>query len=189
MSKRKISLGDQYAEISVIIVTIIALAVGWFYKSSIENASLPFEAQGITAETPKGWLQKSSDNELLHTVDINSKGFGATYVIHTVAITSEATASEVATIVALDHAQDLLAFRVLDQRAVKVYGRDAFEISYVFVESNPDLTHHDIPSVVRGVDYVFLSGERAVVVSFQADEKNFEIDFGRFERFLQSLSF
>lgn len=189
MSKRKISLGDQYAEISVIVVTIIALLAGWFYKSSIENASLPFGAEGITAQTPKGWLQTSSDDELLRTVDINSKGFGATYVIHTVAVTSEATASEVATIVTLDHAQDLLGFRVLDQRAVKVYGRDAYEISYVYVESNPDVTHNSIPSIVRGVDYVFLNGERAVVVSFQSDEKSFDIDFGRFERFLQSLSF
>lgn len=189
MTKRKVSLGDQYAEISVIVVTLIALLAGWYYKSSIENASLPFGAEGITAEMPKGWLQTPSEDELLRTVDINSKGFGATYVIHTVAITNEATASEVATIVALDHAQDLLAFRVLDQRAVKVYGRDAYEISYVFVESNPDVTHNAIPSIVRGVDYVFLNGDRAVVVSFQADEKSFDLDFGRFERFLQSLSF
>ncbi|NJN79313.1 MAG: hypothetical protein HC797_01915, partial [Anaerolineales bacterium] len=140
MHTKQVSLGDRYAEVTVIILTAIALVFGWFYKASIENASLPFEAEGIIAEAPKGWLQTSSDNELLRTVDINSKGFGATYVIHTVAITSDATASEVATIVALDHAQNLLAFRVLDQREVKVYGRDAYEISYVFVESNPDLT-------------------------------------------------
>lgn len=189
MSKRKTSLGDQYAEITVIVVTIIALVAGWFYKSSIENASLPFEANGITVQTPKGWLQISSADELLHIIDINSKGFGATYVIDTVAITSEATTSEVATIVALEHAQKLLAFRMLDQRSVKVYGRDAYEISYVYVESNPDVTHNSIPTIVRGVDYIFLNGEQAVIVSFQADEKSFEIDFGRFERFLQSLSF
>ncbi len=189
MTKRKISLGDQYAEITVIVVTIIALLIGWFYKSSIENASLAFESQGITAQTPKGWLQSSSDDELLRTIDINSKGFGATYVIDTIVITSEATASEVASQITLEHAQKLLAFRMLDQRAVKVFGRDAYEISYVFVESNPNVTQTNIPSVVRGVDYVFLNGERAIIVSFQADEKNFDFDFGRFERFLQSLSF
>lgn len=189
MSKRRTSLGDQYAEIAVIVVTVIALLAGWFYKSSIENASVSFEAEGISAQAPKGWLQTSSNDELLRTIDINSKGFGATYVIHTIAITNEATTSEVATLVALAHAQDLLGFRVLNQREVKVYGRDAYEISYVFVESNPDVTHNDIPSVVRGVDYVFLNGERAVVVSFQADQENFEIDFGRFELFLKSLSF
>lgn len=189
MNTKHVSLGDRYAEITVIIVTVIALVIGWFYKSSIENASLPFESQGITAQTPKGWLQSSSDAELLRTIDINSTGFGATYVIHTVAITSEATTSEVARVVALDHAQDLLGFRVLDQRAVKVYGRDAYEISYVFVESNPDVTHNQIPSVVRGVDYVFLNGESAVVVSFQADEKNYDLDFKRFELFLKSLRF
>lgn len=189
MHTQKTSLGDRYAEIAVIVVTVIALLFGWYYKSSIENASVPFDVDGITAEVPKGWLQNTSDTELLRAIDINSSGFGATYVIHTIAITNDATASEVASIVTLDHAQNLLAFRVQDQREVKVYGRDAYEISYVYVESNPDLTHNSIPSVVRGVDYVFLNSERAVVVSFQADEKNYNLDFGRFERFLKSLSF
>lgn len=189
MENKQVSLGDRYAEIAVIVVTIAALIAGWFYKSSVENASIAFEADGIRAEAPQGWLQAESGNELLRTIDLNSTGFGATYVIHTVAITADATTSEVASSVALAHAQDLLAFRVLDQREVKVYGRDAYEISYVFVESNPDVTHDEIPSVVRGVDYVFLDGERAVVVSFQADEKNYDLDFGRFERFLKSLSF
>jgi hypothetical protein len=126
---------------------------------------------------------------LLRTTDINSNGFGATYTIRKIAITQDATASEIASRVTLENAQSLIAFRILDQREVTVYGRDAFEVSYVFVESNPDLTHTEIPSVVRGTDYVFLNGDHAVVVSFQADEKNYDLDLNRFHLFLQSLTF
>ncbi|GAB4569236.1 MAG: hypothetical protein Fur0017_13730 [Anaerolineales bacterium] len=191
MANKQGSLGDRFAEITVVLVTVIALTAGWFYKSSVENASVPFEAEGITAETPKGWLQsESTDSELLRTVDINSSGFGATYVIRQVVITSEATASEVASLVALEHAQNLLAFRILDQQEViDINGRNAFIIEYVFVESNPDVTHAAIPSVVRGTDFVYLNGNRAVVVSFQADEKNYDRDLGRFHRFLESIKF
>ncbi|GAB4500412.1 MAG: hypothetical protein OHK003_20640 [Anaerolineales bacterium] len=191
MANKQGSLGDRFAEITVVLVTVIALTAGWFYKSSVENASVPFEAEGITAETPKGWLQsESTDSELLRTVDINSSGFGATYIIRQVVITSEATASEVASLVALEHAQNLLAFRILDQQEViDINGRNAFIIEYVFVESNPDVTHAAIPSVVRGTDFVYLNGNRAVVVSFQADEKNYDRDLGRFHRFLESIKF
>jgi hypothetical protein len=191
MDNKRGSLGDRFAEITVVLVTLIALTAGWFFKSSVENAAVPFEAQGIMAEVPKGWLQTGAEgNILLRTVDINSSGFGATYTIRQIAITSEATTSEVASLVTLEHAQSLTAFRMLDQQEVKdINGRDAYMINYVFVESNPDLTHNDIPSVVRGMDLVYLNGERAIVVSFQADETNYTLDLGRFYTFLKSIKF
>lgn len=191
MANKQGSLGDRFAEITVVLVTIVALAAGWFYKSSVENASVPFEAEGITANAPKGWLQSGANGEeLLRTVDRNSSGFGATYVIRQVAISSEATTSEVASLVALEHAQNLLAFKMLDQQEViDINGRNAYMISYVFVESNPDVTHASVPSVVRGTDFVYLNGDRAIVVSFQADEKNYELDLGRFYLFLESIKF
>ena len=39
MENQKVSLGDRYAEITVVILTVIALIAGWFYKSSVENSS------------------------------------------------------------------------------------------------------------------------------------------------------
>jgi hypothetical protein len=190
MATKQPSLGDRYAEITVILVTIIALAAGWFYKSGIENASVPFSASGISAQAPKGWLQSSpSGDELLRTTDINSSGFGATYVVRRIAIGDGATSSEIANGISFEHAQNLIAFRMLDQREVTVDGRSAFEISYVFVESNPDVTRSQMPRVVRGTDYIFLNGDHAVVVSFQADEKSYDLDLNRFHRFLESLNF
>lgn len=191
MANKQGSLGDRFAEITVVLVTVIALTAGWFYKSSVENASVPFEAEGLTAEAPKGWLQSgASDTVLFRTVDRNSSGFGATYVIRQVAITSEATTSEVASLVAFEHAQNLIAFRMLDQQEVKdINGRDAYMINYVFVESDPNVTHASIPSVVRGKDLVYLNGDRAIVVSFQSDENNYDLDLGRFYLFLKSINF
>lgn len=191
MANKQGSLGDRFAEITVILVTVAALAAGWFFKSSVENASVPFEAQGVSAQAPKGWLTSdTAGDELFRAVDRNSTGFGATYVVRQITITSEATASEVASAVALDHAQNLLGFQMLDQQEVRdANGRSAYMLSYVYVESDPNVTHGAIPSVVRGDDFIYLSGERAIVVSFQADEKNYELDLGRFYRFLQSLDF
>jgi len=185
------SLGDRFAEITVILVTVIALTAGWFYKSGLENASVPFEAEGISAQAPKGWLNyEPSGEELFRTVDRYSSGFSTTYVIRQIAVTSEATTSEVASAVALGHAQDMLGFSMLDQQEVRdVNGRNAYMITYAYVESNPDVTHAAIPSVVRGADFIYVSGERAIVVSYQADEENYDLDLGRFYRFLQSLDF
>lgn len=191
MANKQGSLGDRFAELTVVLVTIAALTAGWFFKSSVENASVPFEAEGITAQAPKGWLQSGAEGDvLLHTIDLNSSGFGAKYTIRQIAITSDATTSEVASLVSLEHAQKLTAFRMLDQQEVTdANGRTAYMINYVFVETNPDVTHAAIPSVVIGKDLIYLNGERAIVVSFQADEKNYDLDLGRFYRFLESINF
>lgn len=187
---KHLSLGDRYAEITVIILTVLALVIGWFYKSSIENASLPFRAEGISAEVPKGWLQSEPNgNELLRAMDINSKGFGTTYSISKLTVAQDVPALEVSSLVALEYAQKFLAFRVLTQQEVQVYGRDAYELDYVFVESNPDLTHSELPKVVRGTDYIFVNNGQAMIVSYQADEENYDLDLNRFLLFLNSINF
>jgi len=190
MENKKVSLGDRYAEIAVILITVIALIAGWFYKSSVENSSVPFNVESISAQAPKGWLQSGpSGDELLRTTDRSSSGFNTTYILRDMPLAAGATASQVANLLTLSHGQDLLAFRLLDQRDVTVYGKAAYELSYVYVESNPNLTHKNIPSVVRGMDYIFMNGNSAVVGSFWADEKNYDLDLGRFHLFLQSITY
>jgi hypothetical protein len=190
MKSASSSLGDRYAEITVVLVTLAALLAGWFYKSGVENSSIPFSAEGVSADAPKGWLQFETDgNEILRVTDLGSSGFGTTYAVRRMPVAAEASSAEVANLLAFEYAQNLLAFRVLNQQDVNVYGRSAYELSYVFVESNPDLTHTQFPRVVRGTDYVFKSGEFAVVVSFQADERNYDLDLDRFHLFLKSIRF
>lgn len=190
MENKKVSLGDRYAEATVFIVTVIALLAGWFYKSSVENRSIPFNVEGITAQAPKGWLQSQpAGDELLRATDRSSSGFNTTYILRKIPLAADTSAAQVASLLTLSHGQDLLAFRVLDQREVSVFDKTAYEISYVYVESNPDLTHKNIPSIVRGADYIFVNGNYAVVVSYWADEKNYDLDLSRFHLFLESISY
>jgi hypothetical protein len=184
------SLGDRFAEVSVILLTALALLLGWGLKSAVEARSVPFEAGGVSASVPAGWRHGTGgQTELLRATNPASAGFGTTYSIETRPIDPQATAAQVASLLTLARAQTLTAYRVLDQAAVTVDGRPAYRVAFVFVESNPDLTHADLPHVVRGVDYVFLAGDRAVIVTYNADEPVYEADFGRFRRFLNSVSF
>jgi len=184
------SLGDRYAEFTVIALTLIALLFGWAYKSSIENRGVLFESGSISAQAPSGWLQATTEgDEILRTTDLASSGFGSTYVLRKIPTAREATAAQTASLLALEHGQELTAFRVLEQHEVVVLDRPAYELSYVFVESNPDVTHSEIPSIVRGVDYIFINGDHAIVATYWADEENYELDLGRFHKFLASIDY
>jgi hypothetical protein len=178
------------AQWSVIAVTVVALLAGWLVKNSVESRSVPFEASGITAQTPQGWLTtRAQGNEILHVTNPFSNGFGTTYILQNIPVASDGTVGQVVSLLNLYRGQALTAFRVLDQKPVTVFGRAAYEISYVFVESNPDLTHNEIPNVVRGLDYIFMNGDHAVTATFWADENSFDSDLGRFQQFLNTLKF
>lgn len=184
------SLGDRFAEITVVVVAVIALLAGWMFKSSVENRSVSFESNGISAQAPAGWFQANIESdEVLHTTDLSADGFGTTYIVRKMPLAADTAAGQIASLLTLERGQKLTAFRVLDQQFVTVTGREAFEVSYVFVESNPDLTHAQLPLVVRGVDYIFLNGDSAVIVTYWAGESNFDLDLGRFHAFLKSLKF
>jgi len=190
MSNKNSSLGDRFAEITVVTLAVIALAAGWFYKSSVENRSVAFEADGLSAQVPSGWLQSNTrGDEVLSVTDLSSNGFGTTYVVRNMPVPADTDPSQVVTQLTLGYGQNLTAFRVLDQKAVSVYGRSAYEVSYVYVESNPDMTHAELPSVVKGLDYIFVDGGQAVVVTYWAEEENFDADLGRFYLFLETLKF
>jgi hypothetical protein len=188
--RRPRSLGDRFAEISVPIITIVALLFGWLLKTTVEARTVPFAADGITAQVPAGWLRAiSTDTERLRLTDPASVGFATTYIIEKRPVVPGTTAAQFTSQLTLARGQSLTAYRVLDQEAFSLNGRDGYKLTFAYVESNPDLTHTELPHVVRGVEYIFINGDQAVLVSYHADEAAYEPDFPRFRRFLDSVSF
>lgn len=185
----KSSLGDRYAEITVVTVTVIALLAGWFYKSGVESRSVAFESDGVSAAVPDGWIQSQAEGDLIRATDRTSTGFATSYTISKLAVAADVTPVQAASFRTSDRSQQLTGFRVLDQQAVSVYGQEAYQVSYVFVESDPNLTRADIPSVVQGVDYTFVKDGQAITVSYWADEHEFEAGLNLFNRFLSSVKF
>ncbi len=184
------SLGDRYAQWTVALLAVLALLAGWMLKAGVENRSVGFEADGVSAQAPAGWLRMAGgETELLHAANPASDGFGTTYVIDTVPVPANATGGDVASLLSLSRGQALTGFRVLDQFEVTVDGRAAYRMSFAYVETHPDATHDELPSVVQGIDFIFLDGSRAVVVTYMADESAYEADYGRFRRFLSSVKF
>ena len=188
MATSKLSLGDRFAEWAVVLVTAVALLAGWFYMNAMESRSLPFEAAGIKAGVPVGWIQSEpSGNVLLQVRERASVGFQTTYMISTQLMTADSGRNEAVSLLTLKYGQDLDTFRVLDQRAVSIGGREAYEVSYAYVEADPNVSHIHLPVVVRGVDYIFFNSEGAVIVTYRASEAEYDGGLTRFHRFLNSI--
>jgi hypothetical protein len=186
----KPSLGDRYSDLAVIVLTLVAVFLGWLLMSSVQSRSVAFDAAGVKAQMPAGWLTSQADTGvILQATELGGSGFGTTYQVEVVPVASGAKPVDVASLYSLSRAKDLLALRVLDQQDVSVNGHDGYKVTYAYVDSDSDLTQANIPVVVRGADYIFVAGDHAVVATYRASEDNYEADFGRFRRFLESLNF
>ena len=190
MTTSKISLGDRYSEIAVIILTLVALLAGWFYMGSVESRVLPFEKGGIQASVPAGWIQSEPGGEYLMQVrERASGGFQTVYTITQQPLTADGGLNDVVSLLTIQYGQNLTAFRVLDQKPVTVRGREVYEIKYAYVESDPNVSHADLPVVVRGLDTIFLNGETAIIATYRASEAEYQGGLAAFLRFLRSIQF
>jgi len=186
----KPSLGDRYSDWAVIVVTLVAVLLGWLLMSNVQSRAVPFDAGGVKGLMPAGWVtDQANTGVVLHTTELGGSGFSTAYQLEVVPIAGDASPTDVASLYSINRAQDLNTVRVLDQQDVTVNGQNGYKVTYAFVDADSDLTRADVPVVVRGVDYFFVAGDHAVVVTYQAGEDNYEADFGRFRRFLESLNF
>lgn len=189
-TNKKPSLGDRYSDWAVIVVTLVAVLLGWLLMSNVQSRAVPFEAGGVTGQMPAGWVTDLAEaGVILHTTELGGSGFSTAYQLEVIPVASDASPADVASFYSIDRAQNLSTVRVLDQQDVTVNGQNGYKVTYAFVDADSDLTRADVPVVVRGVDYFFVAGDHAVVVTYQADEDNYEADFGRFRRFLESLNY
>lgn len=190
MKSSTLSLGDRYAEVAVVVLTLLALLAGWLYMDSVESRTVPLDANGIQAAVPAGWIQaEPAGNVLVQVRQRASSGFQTEYIVTQQPLTAESSLNEVVSLLTIQHGQELMAFRVLSQQAVTVNGLEAYEISYAYVEADPNISHLDLPVVVRGLDYIFLNGEKAVIVTYRASEAEYQGGLAAFLRFLHSLEF
>jgi hypothetical protein len=189
-TNKKPSLGDRDTDCAVIVVTLVAVLLGWLLMSSVQSRSVPFDNGGVKGQMPAGWVTDLAEaGVVLHTTSLGGSGFGTTYQLEVVPVAGDTSPANVASLYSLNRAKDLTSVRILDQQDVTVNGQNGYKVTYAFVDADSDLTRANVPVVVRGADYFFVAGDHAVVATYRANEDNYEADFGRFRRFLESLNY
>jgi hypothetical protein len=184
------STHERLAEFAAIAAVVIALALGWVLKTSVEGRRVPFQGEGISAQVPEGWLRAVGQRgEILRVVNPASAGFPTMYAINVQPTAPETTPAEAASLLTLQRGQQLTAYRLLEQSPVTVNGHSAYRIAYAYVEVDANVTHADLPVVVQAEDFVFVQDGRSIVVSFRAAAAAYAEEYEWFPPFLASVQF
>lgn len=171
----------------VCVLTALALLLGSGLQSFVENQTRPFNHAGITASLPAGWLvQPGLASE--QTVFTASDPFTANlaYTASLVPTSADIKPSDLAFTFNLQRGQNVSLFRTIDQNPEKVNGKDALRVHYTYVDTKSQAS---LPVVVEGVEYIFVSQPKALIVAMEAETSQFNSALPAFMKFLGTVDY
>ena len=187
-----LSLRQRWANLFAILVSLLLLLYGVNLRNQITNAAVLYESPqaGISAYYPLNWLIDTSGDYVFRVRDMSRTGFKTTFQVAILPLGPDAKERNVADRLTLDRLETFTAYQVLSQEPL-VLPDDitAQAVSYIYVTSDTSPFLQGIPSVVRGLDILTISGGQALVITFRADILVFDDEYPRFVQFLRRLQF
>lgn len=187
-----LSLRQRWANVFAILVCILLMLLGLNLRRQTLRATVLYESPqaGISSLYPENWLLDTAGDYVFRVRDMSRTGFKTTFLVTVEPVGADAQERNLADRLSLDRVITFTDYRV--QPLVPYFfndGREAQAMRYTYVASDSSPFLDSVPSVVRGLDILTISGGQAIVISFRADADNYDDELARFERFLNALEF
>ncbi len=180
--KKDIQKRERLSALLVILLTLLALLLGWAVKTAVTNQTQSFASQGITAEPPAGWLVQEGAGEFVMLAR-NPAALDQRYRILMLPGGGELTAVAAQRNQNRGRMDD--SYTVLEQTPIVADGRDGYKVSYALVNTDTGR----LPTIIEGVDYYFSMDNKIVVVSFEAEQADYAANFAQFQDFRASVAY
>lgn len=168
---------DRWSSWVVVAVTVVALLLGWAVKAAAEGRTSIYETDGMRIAYPAGWVRASAGTPVLLQVEKLVGPARTTLALQRRPVTADAAnpLNAVHQALTLERGRTWTAYRVLSvDPSGAVPGRDALEVTFAYVESNPNPFLKAAPVVMLGQEYLFSVDQAVQVVTLTAAQENFE---------------
>lgn len=179
---------DQFAELLVVVVVVVALLAGWAVKAGAEARAVHIEIAGLRASYGHDWIREPSiAPEILHIVD---PGSGARFptTLSVRAIEPGADAQDTAEALNRERSIQKELYQVLGADEFQLRRRTFYQNDFAYVYASPDLLNPALPVVVHGTDAILPHGGTTYVITCVADEAAYTAAQDALTRFLRSIS-
>jgi RsiW-degrading membrane proteinase PrsW (M82 family) len=178
------TVGDKQSNYTVLGTAAVLLIVGTLVWNGAVNRVTAFDVGGFKGAYPAAYGQvELAEGDVLRVTDFST---GAEYSISTVVLESGQGTQTVVSQLSGQRGTDYALYKA-DSTDVVVGGKTALRQDFAYVASN-GLTGA-VPEVTQGLDYIFIDGDRAVIVTLTATPDTLADIEPAFNRFLNSLSF
>ncbi len=182
---------DRFSELAVVLLVAFSLAVGLLLRQQTSSQLWTYQSTeaGLEVEYPAGWLVDESGSYLARIRDPKARPFKTQYQIAIIPAGGQTSIRNVLDGLTLQRSINLSAYRVLSVQNTLLGGQTVTQMDFAFVDADPNPFIQRLPVVVLGQDIVIRDGDRAIVLSYMADETTFNNGRPGFQRFLASLRY
>ncbi len=179
---------DRYAEVLVVAIVIIALALGWMVKVWAEGRVVRIRVDGLQAGYPQNWIREEpAPPEILKISNPRSGGrFPTTITVSR--LDNAGSCEEMAGSLNRSRLDDKALYQFLEGESVQWRGEKAYRNYFTYVHVSPDIINPQLPVVVHGVDHVFKRGSTTFVITCVADESVYDEAMADCDRFIESVT-
>ena len=164
------------------LLVLVALLLGWWVKTAVQNATRTIEMSGYTAAVPDGWLVQEGAGDLIF-IARNPQALDELYRLSQLPAAADLAVVAENRNLARVRLDD--TYRVLEASPVVFAGQDAYKVSF----ARADVDSPGLPNVIEGVDYYFALDDQVMVLSLEANSETFAAALPRFQKFVQSVSY
>lgn len=171
----------------VILFVLVCLIFGWLMKEGIESRTVDFTDTNadISLEYPARWLPKLDANSIFSVFDPQSQSFYNTSMTLTVTMwyAEEGTADFI------EHLQSqresyYSLYHTISVSPCEIDTLETTRLDYVYVTFLPEMI---VPDVVRAFDIIIPKGEQIYILTFSADENEYERNLPEFNAIANSI--
>lgn len=182
---------DRVSALLVVLLTLLAVGVGIALRQRASGQEWTYvsRAAGIEATYPAGWLVDEGGDYIVRMRDPKGRPFKTQYRITTVPAGGQTSIRNVLDGLTIQRSTDLAAYRVVSVQEQAIGGQEFTIMNFTFVDADPNPFVQRLPTVVLGMDVVIRDADRAIVVTYMADEASFDTHHDEFERLLAALRY
>ncbi|MBK8900367.1 MAG: hypothetical protein IPM53_04225 [Anaerolineaceae bacterium] len=173
---------ERRSAVLTILLLLVALLLGWWVKTAVQNATRTLDLAGFTADVPEGWLVQEGVGDLAFLAR-NPLALDELYRVSLVPATGELDAVAENRILARARLDN--TYRLLTAEPIVFAGQDGYKVSFARV----DLDSPGLPHVVEGLDYYFVQADEVMVLSLEAHSEHFAGALPAFQQFVQSVTY
>jgi RsiW-degrading membrane proteinase PrsW (M82 family) len=175
---------DRQANALTIVVSAVMFIIGVFgWNSAVSSTS--FEAAGIRGAYPAYFSIVTKEGEAFRVAD--RMGSGVEFALRVVTLSAGDNIGTITALLASERAANNLTYRVVRTAEETIRGKPATVQEFAWVD--PGGLTGAIPRVIQGLDYIFVSENRAVIATLVATPATIGEAEPLFKDFVNSLSF
>lgn len=174
-------------------IFFLALLVGGYYlKTNQQNQfMIAKDPQGKFQVTyPQGWIPKPGSPHRLEVSDpLSGEAFPSSFIVKLEALPKDSSLEKTSRATILDNQNKLSLYRMLSSKDIQIAGKPAVAVEYSYV-ADPQrgiLEAERIPVVVRGVEWIVISGDTIYRLDFRASNDVFARKRNLFEKLVKEV--